>query len=155
MKDTLEGSKHARILLVDDEDDIREIIQKGLTNEGFEVDVSGDPVDVAATYQAGLYDLVLLDIRMPQMSGFELYRKILAADKNVKVCFVTAFEIYYDEFRKVFPKLRVNCFVRKPVTISHLARIIREELARDSETPVEQTPPSSPSYLRKQVIDRA
>ncbi len=158
MNETLEGNKHGkntpRVLLVDDESDIRMIIQKGLSNEGFQVDVSGDPVEIAATYKAGMYDLVLLDIRMPGMSGFDLYRKILAVDKKVKVCFVTAFEIYYDEFRKVFPKLRVNCFVRKPVTISHLAQIIREELARESLDQMEEAPQSSQKSVHKQIMER-
>jgi DNA-binding response OmpR family regulator len=62
--------KFLQELLVDDESDIGTLVQKGLANEGFKVDVSGDPVEVAGCYKAGEYDLVLLDIRMPQMSVF-------------------------------------------------------------------------------------
>ena len=142
--------KSARILIVDDEEDIRAILQKGLIQEGFEVDSSGDPHDVAARYREGDYDLILLDIRMPQMSGFELYRRIHKVDTKVKVCFITAFEVYYDEFRKVFPKLRVSCFVRKPVTISQLAKVVRGELGREQEPAeqIEKAPRSPPVYKR-------
>ena len=130
--------KSPRILIVDDEEDIRNVITMGLRREGFEVESSGDPAQVAASYRPGSYDLVLLDIRMPGMNGFELYRKIRARDSQVRVCFITAFEIYFDEFRRVFPKLRVSCFVRKPVTLSKLAQALRDELAGpeiEEETP--------------------
>ncbi|WP_187147440.1 response regulator [Candidatus Nitrososphaera gargensis] len=72
----------------------------------------------------------MLDIRMPLMNGFELFKNIRKIDRKVKVCFITAFEIYFDEFRRVFPKIDVSCFVRKPITINQLAKIVREELAR-------------------------
>jgi two-component SAPR family response regulator len=64
------------------------------------------------------------------MNGFELYREIRKLDPQVRVCFITAFEIYFDEFKRVFPKINVSCFIRKPVTIAQLARAVRDELAR-------------------------
>jgi two-component SAPR family response regulator len=71
---------------------------------------------------------LLLDIRMPQMNGFELYRKIRDVDPQVRVCFLTALEVYYDEFRRVFPKLHLRCFARKPITPVELKKIIATEL---------------------------
>ena len=71
---------------------------------------------------------MLLDIRMLQMNGFELYRKIRDVDPQVSVCFLTAFEVYYYEFRRVFPKLHVGCFARKPITPVELKNIIATEL---------------------------
>jgi CheY-like chemotaxis protein len=73
-------------------------------------------------------DLLLIDIRMPKMNGFQLYRQLRKVDEKAKICFITAFEIYYDEFKKMFPKLRVNCFVRKPVRLEELAKTIKDEL---------------------------
>ena len=67
------------------------------------------------------------------MNGFVLYKQLRKMDEKVKVCFITAFEIYYDEFKKVFPKLRVHCFVRKPVRLEELAKTIREELELTDE----------------------
>lgn len=121
-----------KILLVDDEPDIADVLKRGLEQHGFLVDTSSDPVAVANSYRPDTYDLLLLDIRMPKMNGFELYRKIRDSDTDVKVCFLTAFEVYYDEFRRVFPKLHVRCFARKPITPADLRKIIMNELEATS-----------------------
>jgi two-component system, OmpR family, response regulator ChvI len=66
---------------------------------------------------------------MPEINGFELYTKLQQIDQKVKICFITAFDhLYYEEFTRIFPKINVNCFVRKPVTINALARVIKAEL---------------------------
>jgi two-component system catabolic regulation response regulator CreB/two-component system response regulator ChvI len=117
-----------RILVVDDEADIGLVMKLGLEKEGFAVDVFNNPIDAKAQFKPGVYDLLLLDIRMPEINGFQLYRELVKIDPRAKICFITAFEIYYDEFRRVFPKLKVDCFVRKPVGIEKLARVIRREL---------------------------
>ena len=122
-----------KVLIVDDEQDILTVIQKGLELEGFNVDTNRNPLDVLKNYVPGKYDLLLLDIRMPGLNGFELYRKIREIDSKVKVCFITAFEVYFDEFKRVFPKIHVTCFVHKPITITQLAKVVREELARTIE----------------------
>ena len=122
-------NKKYKILLVDDERDILSIIKHGLENEGsFEVDAFHDPVKALSQFKPGKYDLLLLDIRMPKMNGFRLYRELRKLDENTKICFITAFEIYYDEFRKMFPKVRVDCFVHKPIRLEQLAKTIREEI---------------------------
>ncbi|HKX81437.1 MAG TPA: response regulator [Nitrososphaera sp.] len=139
---TLENSeKKLRILVVDDEPDIRETIRRGLEAEGFLVDSSGDPEEALALFRPGAYDLAILDIRLPKMNGFQLFREIRSADPRIRVCFITAFEVYYDEFKKVFPKIHVSCFVRKPVSIKKLAEIIREELGRPELAVGEPVPP--------------
>lgn len=132
--------KKIRVLVVDDEDDILAVIKRGLELEGFDVTTENNSDRALSEYRPGDYELVLSDIRMPGLSGFELYREIRKIDKKVKVCFITAFEIYYDEFRRMFPKLHVNCFIRKPVTVKELAKAVREELARQ-EVEIEQQPP--------------
>jgi DNA-binding response OmpR family regulator len=117
-----------RILVVDDEADIGLVMKLGLEKEGFAVDVFTDPLAAKTQFKPGVYDLLLIDIRMPQINGFHLYRELVKIDNQAKICFITAFEIYYDEFRRVFPKLKVDCFVRKPVGMEELAKIIRKEL---------------------------
>ena len=79
-------------------------------------------------FKAGKYDLLLLDIKMPKMDGFELYKEIKKKDDKVKICFLTASETYYDEFKGTFPKLNVRCFARKPVSIEELIKVVKEEL---------------------------
>ena len=127
-------AKSNRILIVDDEDDITTVLKRGLEAEGFEVDAYNDPLLALHNYKQNAYDLALIDISMPKMNGFELFRELRARDSKIKVCFITAFEVYYDEFKRVFPKLKVTCFVRKPVTISVLAKTIREEIESVEET---------------------
>jgi two-component system catabolic regulation response regulator CreB/two-component system response regulator ChvI len=71
---------------------------------------------------------------MPKMNGFELYNKLYQIDEKARICFITAFELYYDEFRRVFPKINVDCFIRKPVSINKLARVIKDELQQQDGT---------------------
>lgn len=117
-----------KILVVDDELDITISIKNGLTRKGFDVDTFNDPATALENYRAGTYDLLLLDIRMPKMNGFELCREIKKKDNSVRVCFFTAFEVYYDEFKKIFPNLEVKCFIRKPITINELVSHINSEI---------------------------
>ena len=77
-----------------------------LDHAGFITDVYSDPLSVLMNFKKGMYDLLLLDISMPLISGFELYGKISQIDDGVKVCFVTAFEEYYSEFKTAFPHLK-------------------------------------------------
>jgi DNA-binding response OmpR family regulator len=115
-----------KVLVVDDERDIADVIKKGLESDGaFEVEAFNSPEEALSHFKPGKYDLLLLDIRMPKINGFQLYRELHKLDQKAKICFITAFEIYYDEFKKMFPKIRVNCFVRKPVSIEELRKIIR------------------------------
>ena len=120
-----------RILVVDDEPDITSSIKMGLERKGFEVTTYNDSQKVLEEYRPNDYDLLLIDIRMPKMNGFELYREIKKKNDNVKTCFFTAFEVYYEEFKRVFPNLEVKCFIRKPISINDLASHINMELARD------------------------
>lgn len=123
--------KKYRILVVDDEPDIAMVMKLGLEKEGFVVEAITDPLKALEFFKKdGEFDLALLDIKMSPINGFELYRRLLTIDNKLRVCFITAFEIYYDEFKRVFPKLNVDCFVRKPASIEKLAGIIRTQLER-------------------------
>jgi two-component system, OmpR family, response regulator ChvI len=118
-----------RILVVDDEPDITLTLKMALQVNGFVVDTYNDPLLVLSIFKANSYDLLLIDINMPEINGFELYTKLQQIDQKVKICFITAFDhLYYEEFTRIFPKINVNCFVRKPVTINALARVIKAEL---------------------------
>ena len=116
-------TRYRIILIVDDEPDITSSLKMGLEYSGFD-----DPREALSNFKAGSYDLVLLDIKMPKMNGFELCQEIKKEDEKVKVCFLTAFEPSYEEFRRLFPKLNVKCFASKPISISDLAMKINEEI---------------------------
>ena len=113
-----------RIAIVDDEPDITAVLKKGLEQNGFAVDAFNDPGLALSNYKPQFYDLMIIDIRMPNINGFDLYRELRKKDSTVKVCFLTAFEIYYDEFRKMFPNIDVRAFVTKPVGIAALVKQI-------------------------------
>src|SRR4051812_25785965 len=92
--------KKNRILIVDDEDDINLLFKMVLEDNGFKVDTFNDPLVALQNFRVGSYDLLLLDMLMPKMNGFELYQKIRMLDDKVKVCFLTASGINHEEFRK-------------------------------------------------------
>jgi DNA-binding response OmpR family regulator len=119
-----------RILLVDDEPDITYTIKKVLENKGFVVDSYNDPTLALSNFKLGLYDLLLLDIRMPKMDGFELYQKMKEIDSNVKICFLTASELFYEEYRRLdaYPTLDKEYFIQKPIRTEELIRQLNEIL---------------------------
>ncbi|MGC2571669.1 MAG: response regulator [Candidatus Nitrosopolaris sp.] len=116
-----------RILIVDDDPDITLTFRAGLEKKGFVVTVFNDPLQCVSKFRTGLYDFVLIDVKMQTMNGFELYREIEKIDHNLKVCFMTSFVVYYESLREIFPKARASCFIKKPIEIDNLVeRIIRE-----------------------------
>jgi DNA-binding response OmpR family regulator len=118
-----------RIFLVDDEPDIANSLRLGLERKGFQVDVFTDPTEALAKYKAHSYDLLLIDIRMPKLNGFELVREIRKIDVDSEVWFLTAFEVYYEEFKKMFPDLGVKSFIRKPVSVNELTNRIGQRVS--------------------------
>jgi DNA-binding response OmpR family regulator len=118
------------ILLVDDEPDIIEILKVGLEDNGFKVDGFTNPQEALSSFKGGAYDLLLVDIRMPKLNGFQLYEQIKKIDDNnkAKVCYITAYEINYEKIREEFPPLKVDCFIKKPIEIKDLVRRINAEL---------------------------
>ena len=121
-----------RILLVDDEADIIEICKNSLTHSSFEVEAYDDPEEALLRFKPDAYDVVILDVRMPKMSGFELCRELRRIDEKVKICLMTAFEMHRREVEKVLPSIKVDALITKPVGISDLGSIIQRIL--DSRT---------------------
>jgi DNA-binding response OmpR family regulator len=117
-----------RILLVDDEPDITLTFEEVLEEEGFKVDSFNDPYAALSNFTAGIYDVALIDIKMPQMNGFDLYRKLKSIDDNIKYCFMTAYEVYYDTLKKDYPGLNVGWFIRKPISPKELVSEIKSKL---------------------------
>jgi DNA-binding response OmpR family regulator len=118
-----------RILAVDDEPDITFTLQAGLEDGGFDVDAFTDPELALSSFKLGLYDLVLIDIMMPKIDGFELYERLKTVDPNVKVCFLTASEEYHEEIREVkHGTLNRDLFLRKPISNDDLIREINKKI---------------------------
>jgi DNA-binding response OmpR family regulator len=105
-----------RILVVDDEPDLTRLCSLALKYHGFNVDTFNDSEEVLSNFKPDYYDLVILDIKMPKMDGFELYDELKKKDSDAKICFLTASELYYEEFRKKeYNALDKNLFIRKPI----------------------------------------
>ena len=123
--------KNNRILVVDDEPDIIHVVEMVLENNGFLVDSYTDPTLALSNFKPGLYDLLLLDIRMPKMNGFELYQKMKEIDSNVKICFFTASELFYEEYRRLdgLPRVDKEYFIQKPFKTKEMIRQLNEILS--------------------------
>ncbi|MFL6476066.1 MAG: response regulator [Nitrososphaera sp.] len=123
----MESDNNARkkILIVDDEPDVTFTIKVILTSNGYEVDAFEDTEEALANFRKEVYFLAFLDIKMPKMNGFDLYKKLLEIDKQLKVCFLTAlgeFDDYYKQYKKedVAPLWGIRHIVRKPIDNSKL-----------------------------------
>jgi DNA-binding response OmpR family regulator len=121
-------SSKGRILIVDDDPDIGSTFSIGLQDEGFQVYTYNDPLDVLLNFKPNFYDLLLIDINMPTMNGFELCTKLLKLDINVRICFITAGEANIEALREVYPTISVGCFIKKPVRIDQLVKRVKAEL---------------------------
>jgi DNA-binding response OmpR family regulator len=127
----MDKKERGRILAVDDEPDLTIYCKTALEHYGFEVNTFNDPKEALSNYKPGYYDLVILDIKMPEMDGFELYHEIKKKDANAKVCFLTASELYYDEFRKKeYYALDKGLFIRKPIDNDELVSGIRKMIEK-------------------------
>jgi two-component system, OmpR family, response regulator ChvI len=115
--------KNKKILIVDNEPDINLSLKIFLEENGFEVDTFDDPIIALDNFRKGVYDLLILDIKMPKMHGFELYREIRKIDNEVKICFLTAGEMYYGAYSDIFTQ---NIFIRKPIQNQDLIKEINE-----------------------------
>jgi two-component system, OmpR family, response regulator ChvI len=118
-----------KILVVDDDADVTSTFKMILEMNGFEVDAYTSPLSALSNFKPNEFGLLLLDIRMPAMNGFELFKKMKSIDSKVEVCFITAFEDYREEFKESFPMLdEAKYFIRKPKAIqdlvNHVATIL-------------------------------
>src|SRR5918994_3901175 len=108
-----------RLLIVDDEPDITLTLRTILEENGFEVVSFNNPLLALQSFKPRYYELVILDIRMPKMDGFELYQQLKKKDNSVKVCFLTAVSEFreYEQYKgEVHPKLNERHFIAKPVS---------------------------------------
>lgn len=118
-----------RILVVDDDPDITLTFKIGLEDDkSFEVYAYTDPLEALLNFKPHFYDLLLADINMPKMNGFELCSRILEIDVNVRICFITAGDTNIEALREVYPTSSIGCFIKKPVSINELIRRLKMEL---------------------------
>jgi DNA-binding response OmpR family regulator len=126
-------SNNPRIILVDDDPDIVQVLGRALKVKGMQVDAYTCPQEALQSFKPDAYDLAILDIRMPAMTGFQLYREIKKVDSAISVCFLSAFEIQPNEFRSVFPSMNgIKTIIKKPISINELLKQITPFLGRSA-----------------------
>jgi DNA-binding response OmpR family regulator len=111
-----------KILLVDDEYDIALAFTLGLQSNGFAVDMFTNSIEALSNLKVNFYNLALLDIKMPEMDGLELAQKIKDKDENIKICFLTAFDLNYQRVKEYS-----GCIIKKPISIDDLIKKIKME----------------------------
>jgi DNA-binding response OmpR family regulator len=119
--------------VVDDEQDLNFTLKEILDETGlFQVETFTNPVLALSEFRACVYDLAVLDIRMPKMNGFQMYRKLIDVDNRLKVCFLTATELLYyrDTDSDVINDLGTDCFVPKPINTIDLINKLKVILSK-------------------------
>jgi two-component system response regulator ChvI len=116
-------SNNEKILLVDDDKDIALSFKLALQYEGFFVEVFNSSTEALVNFKPNLYKLALIDLKMPEMNGIELFNKIRDKDKIIKICFITAYDWDNQEVKEF-----TDCFIKKPITINGLIKIVRKEI---------------------------
>jgi DNA-binding response OmpR family regulator len=125
-----------RILIVDDDPDITLTFKKAFDEANrisgnkisFHVNTYNDPVVALSEFKPDFYDLMLIDINMPKMNGFDFCVKVFELDINPRVCFMSSELINQEALREQYPSLSIGCFIRKPVTIEYLVKRVKAEL---------------------------
>ena len=126
-----------RILLIDDDADITLTFKKGLEEENetsgnkvvLQVFSYNNPLLALAEFKTNFYDLLLIDVNMPKMNGFEFSEKILELDLNVRICYISAGEMNIEALKEQYKSLSIGCFIKKPITMENLVRKVKAELA--------------------------
>lgn len=127
-----------RIMVVDDEHDIVAIIQNILKRYGYNnVDSFTNPIEAlhefeganGSSHDNNRYDLLILDIRMPVISGYEFAKKAKSIDPKIKVILMTAFEIDDDKSRQDLPVMKYDELVKKPFALNSICKAVERQLA--------------------------
>jgi CheY-like chemotaxis protein len=124
------------ILVVDDDQSTTLAVKSSLEKESghatnrisYLVDTYNFPTVALSEFKPNFYDLLLIDVEMPNMNGFELSSKMLEIDADPKICFMSAAEVNYEALREIYPSVSFGCFIKKPISLEHLIRRVRAEL---------------------------
>jgi DNA-binding response OmpR family regulator len=117
-----------RILIIDDDIDINNLFKLFLEYDGYNVDAFTDPIDALYSFRKNVYDLVLLDLKMPKMNGMLLYEKLHSIDPNVLFCFITANREYIEHLKKSIVEIE-KIVIYKPILLSELRNRVNSLLS--------------------------
>ena len=112
-------SYKAKILIIDDDKDTNNLFKIYLEHDGFQVDSYTDPVDALYYFKKGKYDLVLLDLKMPQIDGIGMFQALKNRDDEVSICLITANTSYLEQLKEKIPKIE-KYLIYKPILLKNL-----------------------------------
>ena len=124
--------KGKNILIVDDDEDLTNLFQTFLDYDGYKVDVFTDPIDALYSFRRNVYDLVLLDLKMPKMNGIVLSQKLHNIDPNLLFCFITANKEYIEHLKKNNPDIE-KIVIYKPIWLNELRNKIHSLLTNQQQ----------------------
>lgn len=116
-----------RIAVVDDDIGTSLFFKICLEDEGYVVDTFNDPHILLEQFESGACSLLISDIRMPRISGFELVGRIKKMDSRIGICLSTAFEEYYYSIIKSYKDLDFICLIKKPTLKDELLKIVKDK----------------------------
>ena len=122
-------TKGKRILIIDDDEDIINLFQTFLEYDGYKVDAFTDPIDALYSFRKNVYDLVLLDLKMPKMNGIILSQKLKNIDPALLFCFITANKEYIEHLKRSNPDIE-KFVIYKPILLSELRSKIHSFLSK-------------------------
>ena len=120
------------IIVIDDDVGTALFFKICLEDEGYQVNIYNDPNSLLEEFEPGIYDLLITDIRMPRINGFELASRIRIMDSKIKICLATAFEEYYESIIKTYSDLSFKCIIRKPINKDKFLEIIESRLSESN-----------------------
>ena len=127
-----------KILIIDDEGEITNSFVSALASYGYEVSILRDPLEALDAFRTYRYELVVIDIGLPGVNGFSIYRNLVEKDRDVNVCFLTNVEVRKNEFDILFPDLDVKFFLTKPLSASVLLEYLRNQCRSQLSTNSEE-----------------
>jgi DNA-binding response OmpR family regulator len=110
---------NAKIMIIDDDPDINNLFKIFLEHDGFQVDSYTNPIDALYYFKKGRYDLVLLDLKMPQIDGLAIFQALKKIDEEVSVCLITANTSYLEQLKEKIPKIE-KYLIYKPILLKNL-----------------------------------
>jgi CheY-like chemotaxis protein len=128
--------KAKTIMVVDDDQNMTLEVKSSLEKENghaanrvsYLVHTYNFPTLALSEFKPNFYDLLIIDVEMPSMNGFELSTKMMEIDADPKICFMSTAEVNYEALREIYPSVNFGCFIKKPVSLEHLIRKVRDEL---------------------------
>ncbi len=123
--------KNMRILIVEDEYKLADVVAARLKKENYEVDISTDGEDGLYNAESGIYDLIILDVMLPGMNGFEILKELREEKIDTKVIMLTAKSMLEDKLEGLTGG--ANDYITKPFHIDELVARVNIQLRQNTE----------------------